>query len=130
MHITIDSGATVSFIVESEAKRLNLPIGKASQLARQADGDTIMHVIGEVHATASRGAVKFRIHALVVHKLDDAKFLAGMNFLIENKISQEPYKRRIVVDNKFTIEETPASFLHLPSTPYSKTVKVKKLKSI
>ena len=44
VHITIDSGATVSFIVESEVKRLNLNIGKASQLARQADGDTVMHV--------------------------------------------------------------------------------------
>ena len=130
MHITIDSGATVSFIVESEAKRLNLTVGKASQLARQADGDTIMHVLGEVHTTASRGSIKFDIHALVVPKLDDAKFLAGMNFLVENKISQEPYKHRIVVDNKFTIEETPASFTHLPSTPYSKTVNLKKIKAI
>ena len=87
IHITIDSGATVSFIIESEAKRLKFKIEKASQLARQADGDTMMHVLGEVHGVAVRGDVTFEVHALVVPKLDDAQFLAGMNFLMENKIS-------------------------------------------
>ena len=72
-HITIDSGATVSFIVESEAKRLELKIEKASQLARQADGCTMMKVIGEVHGKATRGAAQFVIHALVVPNLDGAK---------------------------------------------------------
>ena len=129
-HVTIDSGATVSFIIESEAKRLNLKIEKASQLARQADGDTMMHVMGEIHGKMTRGEVTFEIHALVVPKLDDAQFLAGMNFLIENKVSQEPYKHRIVVDNKYTIEETPATFVYPPETPHSKTVKIKKLKTV
>ena len=78
IHITIDSGATVSFIVESLAKKLNLKIQKASQLARQADGHTMMHVLGEVHIKATRGAVVFEIHALVVPKLDDAQLLAGI----------------------------------------------------
>ena len=130
VHITIDSGATVSFIVESLATKLNLKISKASQLARQADGATMLQVIGEVHVKASRGSVEFSIHALVVPKLDDAQLLAGMNFLIENKVSQEPYKRRIVIDNKYTIEETPALLLHSPETPYSKTINVKKIKTL
>ena len=129
-HITIDSGATVSFIVESEAKRLELKIEKASQLARQADGCTMMKVIGEVHGKATRGAAQFVIHALVVPNLDGAKILAGINFLIENKISQEPCKHRVVVENKFTIEETPAAFAHPPDLPYSKTVKIKKIKAV
>ena len=85
VHVTIDSGATVSFIIESEAKRLDLKIEKASQLARQADGDTMMNVLGEVHGIMSRGDIIFQVHALVVPRLDDAQFLAGMNFLIEIK---------------------------------------------
>ena len=32
-------------------------------------------------------------------KLNGAQDLAGMNFLIENKVCQEPFKRRIIVDN-------------------------------
>ena len=130
VHVTIDSGATVSFIVENLARKLNLKISKASQLARQADGDTMMHVIGEVHIKATRGAVNFDIHALVVPKLDDAQLLAGMNFLIENKVSQEPFKHRIIVDNKYTIEETPAALLSSPSLPYSKTVNIKKVRTV
>ena len=126
VHITIDSGATVSFIVESLAKKLDLKISKASHLAQKADGATMLHVIGEVHIKASRGSVDFNIHALVVPKLDDAQLLAGMNFLIENKVSQEPYKHRIVIDNKYTIEETPAALLFSPDTPYSKTINIKK----
>ena len=126
-HITIDSGATVSFIIESEAKRLGYIIEKASQLARQADGDTMMQVSGEIHGKVTRGAVIFEVHALVVQKLDDATFLVGMNFLIENKVTQEAYKHRIVVDNKYTIEETPASFVYPPDTQLSKTVNIKKI---
>ena len=108
-------------------KKLNLKIQKASQLARQADGDTMMHVLGEVHAQANRGAVNFEIHALVVPKLDDAELLAGMNFLMENKVCQEPYRHRIVVDNKYTIEETPAALVYPRNAPYLKTVNIKKI---
>ena len=129
-HITIDSGATVSFIVESEAKRLNLEIQSASQLARQADGCTMMHIIGEVHGKANRGMVDFVIHALVVPKLDGAQILAGMNFLMENKVCQEPFKRRIIVDNKYTIEETPAALIYPSTLPFTKTVKIKKIKAL
>ena len=104
VHLTIDSGATVSFIILSEAKRLNYKIESASQLAKQADGDTLMHVLGEVHEKVTRGEVVFVINALVVKKLNDATILVGMNFLMENKVAQEPYKHRIVVNNKFSPE--------------------------
>ena len=127
IHITIDSGATVSFIIESEAKRLGMKIEKASQLARQADGDTMMHVLGEVHGVATRGDVTFEVHALVVPKLDDAQFLAGMNFMMENKVSQEPYMHRILVDRKYSIEETPSKFIYPSDIPQSKTTKIKQI---
>ena len=45
VHVTLDSGATVSFITVAEASRLGLKVQKASQLANQADGETRMHVV-------------------------------------------------------------------------------------
>ena len=64
VHLTMDSGATVSFITLSEASRLGFTIQKASQLANQADGDTKMHVLGEVHEKFTRGVIIFEFHAL------------------------------------------------------------------
>ena len=111
VHVTLDSGATVSFITVAEASRLGLKIQKASQLANQADGETRMHVTGEVHETFVRGAISFVFNALVVKKLNDATVLAGMNFLIENKVSQEAHKKRVTINDKYSIEETPAKFI-------------------
>ena len=59
VHLTIDSGTTVSFIEINEAKRLDYKVEKASQLAQQADGDTLMHVIGEVHVKVTHGEIVF-----------------------------------------------------------------------
>ena len=118
IHITLDSGATVSFITKLECDRLNLKINKASQLATQADGQTRMHVLGEVKETFSRGKTQFNLHALVVDKLCHATILGGMNFLIENQIDQQPAKHRIVVKDKFYIEETlPEASLENNSQP-------------
>ena len=127
VHATIDSGATVSFITELEAKRLNFTIQKASQLAQQADGDTMIHVLGEVHEQFIRGDITFKFNALVVKKLNDATILAGMNFLIENEVTQEPSKHRVTVKDKYSIQETPAKFVYPTETPPSKTVNIKRL---
>ena len=85
VHVTLDSGATVSFIILPEATRLGMKIHKASQLVSQADGETKLHVIGEVHDTLIRGDIKFSFNALVVRKLNDTSTLAGMNFLSKTK---------------------------------------------
>ena len=127
VHITLDSGGTVSFITSAEASRLGFTIKKASQLANQADGETRMHVLGEVHETFTRGAITFVFNALVVKSLNDATILAGMNFLVENKIAQEPHKHRITVQEKYSIEETPAQFIYPKGAAASKTVNVKRI---
>ena len=127
VHVTLDSGATVSFITMTEAARLGLKIHKASQLANQADGETRMHVTGEVHETFVRGAIKFAFNALVVKKLNDATVLAGMNFLIENKICQEPHKKRVTINDKYSVEETPATFIYSSESPASLTVNLKRI---
>ena len=127
VHVTLDSGATVSFITTAEASRLGMKIQKASQLANQADGETKMHVVGEVHEAFTRGAITFTFNALVVKKLNDATILAGMNFLFENEVSQEPYKHRITVKDKYYIEETPSQFIYPKDAPISQTVNIKRV---
>ena len=74
------SQLTVSFITSAEASRLGFTIKKASQLATQGDCETRINVLGEVHETFTRGAITFVFNALVVKSLNDATFLAGMNF--------------------------------------------------
>ena len=127
VHITLDSGATVSFVTLAEASRLGMNVQKASQLVSQADGETKLHVMGEVHTTLTRGDIKFIFNALVVKKLNDATILAGMNFLIENEINQEPFKHRITVKGKYSIEETPSQFVYPADFKCSRTVKIKQI---
>ena len=130
VHVTLDSGATVSFIILSEATRLGMKIEKASQLANQADGETKMYVLGEVHDTLIRGNIKFIFNALVVKKLNNATHLAGMNFLLENIDCQEPQKHRITVQEKYSIEETPPQIIYSASMPVTKTVNIKKMHTL
>ena len=87
-HITIDSGATVSFVTKQEALRLGFKILPASQLANQADGKTKILVLGEVHENFTRGSIIFKFDALVVKHLNEASILAGMNFLYDNSYTR------------------------------------------
>ena len=127
VHVTLDSGATVSFITLTEASRLGIAVQKATQLVSQADGITKLHVVGEVHSTLKRGEITFAFNALVVKKLNDATILAGMNFLVENEIDQEPSKHRVKVRQKYSIQETPSKLIYPTECYSSKTVKIKKI---
>ena len=118
----------MSFILLSEATRLGMKIEKASQLANQVDGETKMYVLGEVHDTLIRGNIKFIFNALVVKKLNNATILAGMNFLLENNVCQEPHKHR--VQEKYSIEETPPQMIYSASIPVTKTVNIKKMHTL
>ena len=66
LHITIDSGATVSIIIEKAAKRCGFTISRASQTACQADGYSQLQVVGEIHSTVTRDKVIMPFEALVV----------------------------------------------------------------
>ena len=50
-----------------------------------------------------------------------------MNFLVENEVSQEPSKRRITVQGKYFIEETPSRFIYPNSFASSKMVKISRV---
>ncbi len=94
--LTLDTGATTNMVHADFARRVNLPISPASQLARQADGITPLKVLGEVHCELSRDGDTFILDALVVDKLD-VDVLAGTPFLTSNDIATRPAKRQVVI---------------------------------
>ena len=87
-NITVDSGATGNFIKESTARELGLKIEKSDQKAVQADGETPLNVVGEVHVVFSRGKSKFQFDGLVVNNLDD-DILGGAPFQKTNAIMSD-----------------------------------------
>ena len=97
--VTLDSGATTNLVHVSCAKRLNMPVLPASQMARQADGKTLMSTVGEVHVTLMRGGMSFTLDALVVKELD-VEILGSMPFMFINDIAVRPAKYMIVIDGK------------------------------
>ena len=94
--LTLNTGATTNMILFDFAKSIGLPIIKASQLAKQADGVTPLTVRGEVHCKLSRDDHRFVLDALVVDKLD-CDVLAGTLFMDDNDIGTRPAKKQIII---------------------------------
>ena len=89
IHIMLDSGANVSFVTMSILSALGLTkyIVPAGQLAMQADGETKLHVQGELHMVVTRKTskneiLKFPFHALVVNKLNNCDMIGGIFLLL------------------------------------------------
>ena len=115
IHVMLDSGANVSFVTMTLLTALDLVrhIAPAGQLAMQADGETKLKVQGEFHMIVTRKTSKnevlqFPFHALVVNKLNNCDVIGGMNFLVENQIDLLVSKRKIKVQDKYYLEETPS----------------------
>ena len=101
--VTLDTGATTNMVKASFAKYIGLPIGPASQMARQADGVTPLQVVGETHCSLSRGQHNFQLDALVVEHLD-VDVLGGNPFHCVNDISSRPSKQQIVLNGSTIIQ--------------------------
>ena len=110
VRVTLDSGATSSFIRSSFAESLGLEITPSCQSARQADGVSSLPVKGEVHCFLARGDYTLQLDALVVDRLD-AEVLAGMPFLTINDIAIRPAMRQIVVHGTEVISYAQAKVL-------------------
>ena len=102
IRLTLDTGATSSYIRASLARELGLPVKPASQVARQADGSSTLDVVGETRCTLTHGEYTFRLDALVVKRLED-EVLAGNSFLAINDIALRPAKKQIVVQGRAVI---------------------------
>ena len=105
VNITLDSGATCSFITLKTCQRLNLDILPNGQMARPGDGCTLMASLGEIDIEFTRNKWCVRFEAIVVEKLN-SDIYGGMNFLKENDIQTRPLTGEIKVLNKFTVYQT------------------------
>lgn len=125
-HITLDSGATVSFIRKSYADKHKIPILPNNQLALLADDKTRMTSLGEIDIKLQRGSLEVRLKALVMEKLQ-ADCFGGTTFHYENDVQAKIRSREIKV-NKHTFPQT-NEHLHLPEPSASLSTSVVKLPS-
>ena len=100
--VVIDSGAESNLIQEEFAKSTGATILKTSTTANQADGQSRLEIVGEVHIEFHRYPHVFKFNGLVARKLKD-KVIAGMPFLSTNDIYVRPSKKAIHISDKEVI---------------------------
>ena len=117
INITLDSGATTSFVTLKLCEKLKLKIHPNGQLARLGDGCTMIACLGEINTVFTRDKWSVKFQAIVVEKLN-TDIYAGMNFFEENDVSIRFKTGEIKIDNKHVVFQT--NMLMLP--PQLKTL--------
>lgn len=97
--LTIDSGATGSFVHSGEQRRLKLPFRKTRHSANQADGNSKMTVLGETSFEVTRDGKVMHMDALVVKELD-VPILAGTAFQRINDVYPRISQQAVYIGNK------------------------------
>ena len=105
IHLDLDSGCWISSVKHDYAKKMKWTIHPNGQLARIADGKTILKAIGEIHETFYRNAWTVKFSAIVMEQLH-TETIAGNNFFKDNNIRQDITARTITIQNKFVVPET------------------------
>ncbi len=119
IHITLDGGATGSFVRLDYAIKNKFKIFKNNQTAGLADNITNVKSLGYVEETFYRDNWNVKFKALVVDNLK-ADCYGGQPFLIENDVIQRPKKQIITVHGKYTVMQTNSN---IPATmPYSSAI--------
>ena len=99
VRITIDSGATGNMIRASTAKAIGwINITDSIQSAHQADGSSLLDVIGETRLTFTINENQFTFVGLVVENLD-VEVLVGTPFMKHNDIAIRPARRQITLSD-------------------------------
>ena len=122
LHLDLDSGCWISTIKEDIALKMNWTIHPNGQLARIADGKTVMKSIGEIHETFNRNNWSVSFSAIVMKDLH-TNIIAGNNFILENKIKQDLAAKTITVHNKYVVPET-NRYTELPQNPINSVINV------
>ena len=112
VHIDLDSGATVSYCLESEAHKRGFKIHPNGQMSKLGDGVTKLKSVGEIHETFFRNNWSVKYSAIVVKDLT-APFIGGLTFLRDNGIHQDIVRNVISIhDRQVTVQPTdPISLL-------------------
>ena len=83
-NITLDSGATVSYVKLDVALRMQLQIQPNNQLALLADQKTRMASVGEIDIVVCVDNIQLRLPALVMQDLQ-AECFGGTTFHVDNR---------------------------------------------
>lgn len=106
LQVTLDTGATVSYIRLSDAKRLRLTFMPNDQLALLADEKTRMASLGEVdflvHVNKN---IVLRIRALIMKNLQ-APCFGGTTFHADNDITARIKTGEVLIHNKFLVKQS------------------------
>ena len=97
--ITLDSGATISFIKREMVCKLGLPIKPNNQTATLADMKTIIKSVGEIDVLVTHNLIPIRLRALIVEDLQALCF-GGTNFHVDNEIVPDICKGTIMIKGK------------------------------
>ena len=102
--ITLDSGATVSYIRLSTVTDLGIPIGENGQLAILADQKTRMASLGEIDTELMVDNVIVRLRALVMKELQ-AEVYRGTTFHTDNSITADINAGEVIIHGKYTVKQ-------------------------
>ena len=103
--ITLDSGATVSYMKLSLALALGLNIAPNNQLALLADQKTRMASLGEVDFNVSLGSIQMRVRALIMKNLQ-AQCFGGTTFHADNDIETRIKAGTVKIHGRFLVEQS------------------------
>ena len=122
LDITLDSGATVSYLRLNKAIDLNLEILPNDQLALLADRKTRIASIGEVDFIVTISDIQMRLRALVMKDLQ-ADCFGGTTFHVDNGVEAKIKEGTIIIHGKYTVyQSNPYVRMPLFPPPSEKTV--------
>ena len=102
--ITLDSGATVSYIRLSKVLELGIPIGENGQLAVLADQKTRMASLGEIDIEVVVDNVIIRLRALVMKELQ-AEVYGGTTLHTDNNMTAYINVGEVLIHGKFRVKQ-------------------------
>ena len=105
LDITLDTGATVSYIRQSKVIELGVNVFPNNQLALLADQQTRMSSKGEVDFVANLGNIKLRIRALVMDQLQ-AECFGGTTFHVDNDVEARIQSGTISLHGRFVVSQS------------------------
>ena len=117
VQVTLDCGATGDMIRASTARARDIPITKATQSAKQADGHSLFLVIGEARMLLTHGDRELLFAGLVVENLD-VDILADMPCMHGNEVGVFPARH----ESYLVMGQCIATSLNHPLNPYTQYV--------
>ena len=115
LDITLDSGATVSYLRHDDAVSLGAKILPNNQLALLADHKTRMASLGEVDLIVTVSNIQMRLRALVMRNLQ-AHCFGGTTFHVDNGIEAKIKEGTITIHGKYTVKQA-NPFINMPIFP-------------